>query len=174
VAAVFRYADDMGLHQFTLKQLLISLIWMCIGFGGIAFSFQPIDVPLHPSYDRLANILPFAKLVAIVTGTVIICLALIPLFTSRRPVPILILMLIGIFSGLLIGSIVANRAQPTYRYGSVTFERRVMAPLISISSAVLGGLLPLVIIVSCESRKLHSDKRRYDVGEQRDRNESDK
>ena len=136
----------MRWRQFSLKQLLISMAGICVGFGGIAFAWQPIEVPLDPAYDTLANMLPAAQLLALVTGSVIMGLAVIPLFTSRRPVSLLILILLGISLGLFLGALIAMFAKPYYRYLGAVVEQRLSDKLLFFASAAIGGLLPLVFV----------------------------
>jgi hypothetical protein len=136
-----------------MKQLLFSLVLICVGFGVIAFSFREIEIPLHPSYDNLARILPIAKVLALVMGLVVICLAVIPLFTFRHPVPILTLMLLGIFVGLLVGSLVARRVVPNYRTRVATTAQRTQVRFISYSTATFGGILPLILVVWLDRRR---------------------
>jgi hypothetical protein len=143
----------MAWHQYSMRQLFLSLAGICIGFSGIAFAMRPMDLPLHPSYDRLATILPVVKVFGLVTGCVIFCLAIIPLITKRRPVPILILMLGGIFLGLFLSSFAANAIEPNHRYRSATPAQRRRADLVHCSGAVLGGLFPLMMVVWSDWRR---------------------
>ena len=44
----------MRLPSFTLKQLLVSILWISMGFGGIAFSTRDWNLSLRPAVDWLA------------------------------------------------------------------------------------------------------------------------
>jgi hypothetical protein len=73
----------MALPQFSLKQLLISLTWFGVGFGGIAYSLRVWNLSLSPTEDWLAEIEPYIRGVARLLGWGAICLGIVPLITTR-------------------------------------------------------------------------------------------
>jgi len=144
-------------HPFSVKQLLVSCALFCLGLSGIGLYLSPIKLPLNSSYDFMATWLPIVKSLALVTGMAVICLSVIPLVTRRRPMPILILMLLGIVAGLFIGSFIANTLDPNVRYRSATAAQIRMASIIGFSAAAMGALLPLAIIVVVDRYRPPSD-----------------
>ena len=163
-----KYDNAMAGHQFSMKQLSVSMVGICVGFGGFAFAFRPIDLPIHPSYDRLATIVPVAKIFALVAGTVITCLSAIPLFTHRRPIPVLILMLVGTVVGLITSAVAANTLMPNLRHRGAFENQQMISAVILFSGAAIGSLLPLLLVVMIDrhNRQSREAKKRRVLGTQ--------
>jgi len=127
----------MQLPQFTTRQLLTSITWMCVGFGGIAFSMRKWNLPLEPDYDWLADLEPLARISALVVGWVIICAAAIALVTRYRRGAVLIAALLVMIPGAFVGAIVGGASTPD------DFEYRALAgALLASVLVILGAIVP--------------------------------
>jgi hypothetical protein len=102
----------MTLPRFSMKQLLVSVLWISIGFGGVAFSLNDWNLPLQRAYDWLAREEQPVRMAARVIGWTFVCIGVIPLVTRRRPARVLILALWMVVPGAMIGYAVQNTLFP--------------------------------------------------------------
>lgn len=52
--------------RFTLRQLFISIVFMSVGFGCLAFAARRWDFSLDPRFDTLAEVVPVLQVIAAV------------------------------------------------------------------------------------------------------------
>ena len=110
----------MDAPRFSLKRLLVSVLWVSVGLGGIAFSIRPgsvLGVSSRASDDWLAELEPVVRETSRVVGGVFVCIGVIPLVTKRRPMRVLIHALYGATAGAVVGAVVATQ-QHTYEQQS--------------------------------------------------------
>jgi hypothetical protein len=96
----------MSLPRFTLRQLILSVLWISIGFAALALSIrEPHQVDPNGSF----------RIVERVLGWTMVCIGVIPLVTTRRPIRVLMLALCGVIPGGIIGSVVRDVVAPIDR-----------------------------------------------------------
>ena len=125
----------MELPRITLKQMFVSMTWICVGLGLIAFSLREWDIPLNPSYDWIANALPLASRFARVFGGAIVYWGIVVLLTPEPTADILIAAVVGVIPGLITGALLSQFVLPK---GTVD----------DVSAAWIGmGIVPGVILI---------------------------
>lgn len=146
----------MILPRFSMKQLLISVSWICIGLGGIAFSGRHWNwnPSLRPSDDWHADAQPVVRITARVVGGVLICMGIIPLVTKRRPMRVLILALCGAMAGLFISAFVLV---PQSGYQSDDYRMTVVYTAI-----VIGAAAAILLAAVTPSKKDHPTRETQD------------
>jgi hypothetical protein len=102
----------MSFPRFSLKQLLLSVLWISIGFGGIVFSLRDWNLSLRQSDDWLAHIQPVVRMAGRVIGWTFFCIGVIGLITARQRAKVLILALCGVIPGAIVGELVRNTIFP--------------------------------------------------------------
>ena len=136
----------MALPSFSLKQLLVSVLWISIGFGGITFSVRDWNLSLSQTDDWLVNIQPIVRITARVVGWTFVCIGFIPLVTTRPPTKVLILTLCGGIPGNIVGAVVREAALPIgYSRSSDQIIARV-ADAIPWLGMALGSVVVLVVV----------------------------
>lgn len=120
-----------------MKQLLVSILWISIGFGGIAFSLREWNLSLRQSDDWLANIQPIVHITARVVGWTFVCIGVIALVATRRRTKVLIVALCGAIFGLFVG---AMAYRPSSRIGHTTAGEAFVYVVMA-----LGSLLFLIV-----------------------------
>jgi hypothetical protein len=92
--------------------MFVSVTWICVGFGLIAFSLREWDLPLSPSYDWIADSEPVVSMSARVFGGAFVYWGLVLLLTPKPTADILIAAVVGVIPGLMTGLLINHFVLP--------------------------------------------------------------
>lgn len=123
----------MAWPTFTTKQLLTSVLLMCIGMGGISYSLR---------IERQGII----ETTALVLGIVSIFVSVILLATKRQRMRVLALALCGSLPGSFLGALIAHAINPHRHFKGQSTREWFLADWMIYTGMALGALLtPLIL-----------------------------
>jgi hypothetical protein len=139
--------------RFSTRQLLLSVLWLCIGFALIGFSLRDWNLSLHSSDDWLANIQPGVRSAARSIGWVFVCLGIIALVATRARTRMLIFALLGVVPGLIAGVWIRNAVYSTLN----GYERneKVLIPYLAMAFTSLFSL----VVAAANSKPFNAELR---------------